>query len=68
MAKNINMENDNRCFAHFKRECDCRGVDKKAHISFSGMASIGVPICSECGSDMVLVGVEIIEKHLGVKK
>lgn len=61
MDKNINMENNNRCFAHFEK-CKCSEDANPARVRFSDLTLAGLPICNECGEDLVLVGVEIIEK------
>ena len=54
------MENDRRAIGHFKTVCECS--EQTARLFFSDVVNTGVPICSECGVDMELVGVEINQK------
>ena len=58
--KKVSMENDRRAIGHFKTVCECS--EQTARLFFSDVVNTGVPICSECGVDMELVGVEINQK------
>ena len=58
--KNINMKNNDLCFAHFRPTCKCH-EGKNVRLTFSELVEGGNPMCADCGNLDEFLGVEIVK-------
>jgi hypothetical protein len=59
MKKNWKKINDSKVVTIWKSDCDCGDAVEETELNPCDFAEVGVPICSQCGTDFVYVETQI---------